>query len=182
MRLFLAIELPQPVRQYIGDLCGGLRSFPLSIVPPQNLHVTLKFLGDVPESEVPALSESLREAARGEASQVWADRAELLPPRGPIRVVAVGLGGEVSKLRRMHKSIEKGCGRQGFPPERRKYLPHITLARARQPHRGNERDDLSRAASKGLPSPPFDVEGVTLFESKLGPGPPQYIPLERLGG
>ena len=183
MRLFVAIELSEPAREHLADLCGGLR-FRLSIVPAQNLHVTVTFLGDVKESSVPSLTEALHEAWRelpAGAARVWADRAELLPTRGPVRVVAVGLGGDVVRVREVHRSVEEACERNGLPRESREYLPHITLARARQPLAPVLRDDMTAAISRHLPGPEFEVRGFTLFESRLGSGPPEYIPLARFG-
>ena len=182
MRLFLAIELPDAARTHLADLCGRLRTWKLAIVPPQNLHVTVKFFGNVEDVAVQALCGALREVASGEAAQVWADRCELLPPRGPVRVVAAGLGGDVGRLRSMHREIEKACEGQGFAPERRQYLPHVTLARARDGLPARERDEFPQALSKHFPGPQFNVSGFTLFESRLGGGPPQYIPVARFGG
>jgi 2'-5' RNA ligase len=179
MRLFLAIELPDPARKHLADLCGALRRLSVSIVPPQNLHITLKFLGEVEETAVPTLCDALRTTPVAETAQVRSEVVELLPPRGPVRVVAVGLGGEVGKLLQLHQAVEERCDAQGFPPESRRYLPHVTLARARDPLSVRARDELPELLSKHLPGPPFDVTGFTLFESRLGGGPPEYIRLAR---
>jgi 2'-5' RNA ligase len=182
MRLFLAIELPEDVRKHLADACGALRNWKLAIVPPQNLHITVKFLGDVSEGATPALCAALRGVAPGGAAELSADRCELLPPRGPVRVVAGGLGGDVGRLRAVHRAIEDACESQGFAPERRQYLPHVTLARAREGLPARERDEFPQILSKFFPGPTFGVTGFTLFESRLGGGPPQYIPLARFGG
>ena len=182
MRLFLGIELPEPVRSSLADLCGGLKYLRLSIVPPQNLHITLKFLGEADQAALLQLCEALRGLPAVEAAEVWPDRCELLPPRGPIRVVAAGLGGDVGKLRTLHQAVEEACEREGFARESRQYLPHITLARSREGLNPRVRDDLPQSLSKHLPGPAFEVTSFSLYESRLGIGPPQYIPLARFGG
>jgi 2'-5' RNA ligase len=182
MRLFLGIDLPDQVRKHLDDLCGTLRYLRVSAIPPQNLHITLKFLGEAEEAAVPPLCEALRGLTSLEPARVWADRCELLPTRGPVRVVAAGLGGDVGKLRTLHLAVEKACEREGFAPEARQYLPHVTLARARDGLTPHVRDELPQILSKHLPGPPLQVAGFVLYESRLGGGPPKYIPLYRFGG
>jgi RNA 2',3'-cyclic 3'-phosphodiesterase len=193
MRLFLAIELPEEVRQHLAT--WGPSYVPvvhtylkqrqidarLSVTPPQNLHVTLKFLGEVEESAVKPLCDALGSVPVEAASPVRAGHLELLPQRGPVRVVAAGLDGDVGRLERLYRAVEDACERERFAPERRPYLPHVTLARARDPLPGERRDRLREMLDRGFPGPNFEVRGFTLFESRLGAGPPQYIPLGRFG-
>jgi RNA 2',3'-cyclic 3'-phosphodiesterase len=192
MRLFLAIELPDPVRQHLADLTKDRRlenhvtsawgdDFPISVTIPQNLHVTLKFLGEVDESAVGPLREALARVETAPPARVFVAHAELLPPRGPVRVVSVGLDGDVGRVAQLQRDVEAACAEHGFPAERRAYLPHVTLARARSPLPPDVRDGLQAYLDRLLPGPPFDVNGFALFESKLGAGPPRYTPVARFG-
>src|SRR4051794_18825177 len=127
MRLFLAIELPEDVRQHLAT--WGESQVPLvhqyleerhidarlSVTPPQNLHVTLKFLGEVDESAVQRLRDALGSVPVELASPVRAAHVELLPERGPVRVVAAGLDGDVGRLARLYRAVEDACAREGFP-------------------------------------------------------------------
>ena len=192
MRLFLAIELPDPARQHLSELGGPnfiadfvtVRwgdDFGVSSTRPENLHVTLKFLGDVEESAVAGLIEALKQIRMEAPMRLRVDGVELLPPRGPIRVVAVGLDGD-GRLARLHRAVGACCEDFGCPAERRDYRPHITLARAKRPIPKPLRQDLLDLLKPKLPGPEFEAPGFTLFESRLGGGPPQYIPLARFGG
>lgn len=194
MRLFIAIELPDPVRRHLTECVGpALSEFNryledrqiesrLAAVAPANLHVTLKFLGEADEPAVAALTNALRTVSVERVEPLRAGHIELLPPRGPVRVVSAGLDGDVGRVVRLQSAVERACADQGFAPERRPFLPHITLARARDPVPHERRDRLRQMVERDLPGPDFATDGFTLFESQLGRGPPTYVPLARFGG
>jgi 2'-5' RNA ligase len=192
MRLFIAIELPEDVRQHLAKWSSSVPDVHaylqarriearLSVTPPQNLHVTLKFLGEVDESGVNALCDALGGVTVESAIPLRAERVELLPPRGPVRVVAAGLDGDVGRIARLHRAVEDACAHEGFSPERREYLPHVTLARARDLLPGDRRERIAEMLGGHFPGPDFEVAGLSLFESRLGAGPPQYVRLARFG-
>jgi 2'-5' RNA ligase len=194
MRLFLAIELPDDARQhlakwgpsYVPDVHAYLQQrqidFRLSVTTPENLHVTLKFLGEVHESALKGLCDALGNVRIETAAPVRAGQVNLLPSHGPIRVIAAGLDGDVGRLARLHRAIDDMCAREGFPTERRQYLPHVTLARARDPFPADKRVRISEMLGPHFPGPDFEVTGFSLFESRLGSGPPKYLRLARFGG
>lgn len=192
MRLFLAIELSDPVRQHLSELIArdsiaylvGVRygdDFGVSSTLPENLHVTLKFLGVVDESAVTELTDALNQVEVEAPMRLRAAFPDLLPPRGPIRVIAAGLDGDVNQLARLHRSVEDCCAGLGYPAERRDYRPHITLARAKRPIPKSLRQNLVDFLEARLPGPVFEAGSFSLVESRLGSGPPQYIPLARFG-
>jgi 2'-5' RNA ligase len=181
MRLFLAVELPESVRQQLAGL-PRTGNPAIKHTPPQNLHVTLKFLGEVEASAVDGLTDTLRQVTVERPAEVWAGHAVLLPPRGPVRVISAGLEGDVARVAALHADIESACAGHGFPPERRAFLPHVTLARPRQPLPASARQPLAELLNAHLPTPVFPARGFTLFESQLGSGPPRYTPLVRFGG
>jgi 2'-5' RNA ligase len=183
MRLFTAVELPQGVRDHLAALGRRLRAaggHGIKLVDPDSLHVTLKFLGDVADGRVAELSGALAGIVpAGAIGPLIADRAELLPPRGPVRVIAAGLGGDGGAVRRLFESIEGRCAELGFPAEKRDYRPHVTLARSRVPLPGSSREHITDVLAAGLPGPPFTVTHFTLFRSDLKPTGPQYTALAR---
>jgi len=181
MRLFIALELPEPVRQCLAGL-PRTDSRDINHTPPDNLHVTLKFLGEVDPSAVEALSDALRQVDVKPSADVWGGHAEILPPRGPVRVVSVGLDGDVAGVVALQAAVEAACVGQGFPREQRKFLPHVTLARARQPLPSSNRPRLAELLGDHLPTPRFSARGFTLMQSQLGAGPPKYVPVARFGG
>jgi 2'-5' RNA ligase len=193
MRLFTAIELPASVRNHLAGLARawaenwneellGLshNEYPrVSWVRPENLHVTLKFLGEVPEPDVPRVCEALSDCAFSEPMRLNVDHIECLPPRGPVRVIAAGVGGDVGRLILLHREIEDACGKIGFAPESREYRPHITLARAKVPLPRHVRESLSAAGGRHVPVPAFDVREFVLMESRLRPQGAEYLPVAR---
>jgi 2'-5' RNA ligase len=188
MRLFTAIELPDAVREHLARLIirkdaqesaivSWGRDYRVSRTRRENLHVTLKFLGEVDQAAVPPLCDTLGAITAQRSEEVWVGHAELLPPRGPVRVVAAGLDGDVGRLELLFRDVEARCEEQGFPRERRTYRPHITMQRCKDPLPTQMRDVLAENYALLLPGPRFRVESFALFESKLHPDAPEYIRL-----
>lgn len=183
MRLFTAIDLPQVVRDYVGGICGAwakvrtLRD--VTWVADQNLHITLKFLGELADERVAELCQSLRAIEPTGEALLWTDRLELFPLRGPVRVIALGLGSDSGKLQTLYRQIEAVAERFDIPREDRKYQPHITMGRARPPLEPHRRLGLIGAASDLLSGPQFNAAEFTLMQSVLKPEGPQYSPIAR---
>src|SRR4051812_26066668 len=138
MRLFVAIELPDDVRAALAAVQDRLRrAIPdgVSWVKPANLHMTMKFLGEVPDERLPAVVEALRAVtARGEL-RLATGRAAVMPPRGPARVLVADVDGEVEALKLLAAAIDDACAKIGFERERRPFRPPLTLGRLRPPRR-----------------------------------------------
>jgi 2'-5' RNA ligase len=183
MRLFLAIDLPDAVRKALGDLSARLKDDAdltgCSWVRADNLHITLKFFGEVPEATMPAICQSLNQVRLDASIRLKASRMELLPPHGPVRVIAAGLEGDRWRLEELHGQIEKRCADVGFPPEARKFRPHVTLARARRPLPPRTRHEIEQRTEGLLPSQELIVSEFVLMESRLKTDAAQYIPLAR---
>ena len=184
MRLFFAIELPDAVCGALAGLMQGLRrewggtGWPgVSWVREPNLHVTVKFLGEVPDADVPSLVEVMKQVPTTGPLRLRVGAAELLPPRGPVRVIAAGLAGDLPRLTQLHGAVEDACHAAGFPREGRAYRPHVTLARARKPLPGTARAKLIELLSAGPPGPEVDVTQLTLMQSKLQSGGSEYTPV-----
>lgn len=191
MRLFLAIELSDATRRVLGRmsqawrenwdeelLALGTECPPASWVRAENLHVTLKFLGEVPEREVPRICDALS-AISILAMRLQPDRIACLPERGPVRIISVGMGGELEKVDDLFEGIEQACEPLGFVRERRTFRPHITLARLRSSLPSHVRGRLTDAGAKHLPGPEFVAAEFVLMQSQLHPKGARYIPLAR---
>jgi 2'-5' RNA ligase len=181
MRLFLALELPDGVKQHLSGL-PRTNSSDIKHTPQANLHVTLKFLGEVEQSAAERLSEALRQMKVDPPTEVWAGHPVILPPRGPVRVISVGLDGDVARVVALQSAVESVCAEYGFRPEGRRYLPHITLARPRRPLPASNRQRLAALLNDHLPTPTFHADGFVLMQSHLGGPAPKYVPLARFGG
>ena len=181
MRLFTAIELPEPVRAHLLRVRAELLKSPdladaVSWVKPENLHVTLKFLGEVPDAALPKLTHSLA-AVSVEPTRLTPGRMVLFPQRGPVRVIAAGFAGDVERLSRLFADIEDACAAAGFEREGRAYTPHATLGRGR-PGRGGSglRRLRDETFERLFPGPAFTADRFVLMQSQLNPKGAIYTP------
>src|SRR5688572_2115785 len=177
MRLFTAIELPDDVRRHVADVATKARQAlesrdsrpPVSWTNESNLHVTLKFLGDVPEERVPELLAALRTIRLPPPPlRLRAESLEAFPSRGAARVLVVRIAGDVDRLAALHAAIEDRCAALGFERENRRYRPHVTIGRPRVPLRGMW-ETMEVAVSGRWPGPEFSSGTFSLVQSQLNP-------------
>jgi 2'-5' RNA ligase len=180
IRAFLAIELPDALHPGLAQVQGELKRSRADVrwVPVGNIHLTLKFFGNVPEDEIEALAQAARQAAAQAAPlQLQATSAGAFPsPQAP-RVVWMGLGGDVLPLTQLFYRLEKAFAALGYPPEGRSFNPHLTLGRVKSPA---NRERLAKMLEKLPPLnwPPFEVKELILFQSVLSPQGSKYTPLQ----
>lgn len=181
VRLFLALDLPEEHRAEIGRRAAPLKgSLPAARwVPPENLHLTLRFLGATDEAAIPGLVEVLRPAfAAGEPLELRVSGAGTFPPGRPARVAWVGIEGGPG-LRDLQRRVSGAAAEAlSLEPERRPFHAHATLARPRKPWNRRASEELVRAFEGGVGDPFRVTEGV-LYRSELGPGGARYTAFER---
>jgi len=175
LRLFVAIDLPEDVRESLGRLQSDLRRHDLPGLRwtrPEGVHLTLKFLGETPASSLAAIEGALARAVRG--AQPF--RLALGAPgtfgnrRGP-RVLWVDVEGDVKPLQQLQAAVERELAAAGFAPEERGFSPHLTLARVPQPPPPGLAERISRAlAAVAAPRGEIEVTEVVLMRSRLQPG------------
>jgi len=178
MRLFLAIELPDDVRSHLLEVRKRLEiALPkISYTRPENLHLTLKFLGGVEPKKFDAITESLAKISTS-AIDLRATAIDCFPSRGPIRIVTAALDGSLPPLRALVESIEQRCNFLGFDKEQRAYRPHVTLARARPVLSPKFRQLASDATVDLWPGPSFLPNEFVLMDSQLSPAGSKYTPV-----
>ncbi|GAB4340188.1 MAG: RNA 2',3'-cyclic phosphodiesterase [Desulfobulbaceae bacterium] len=169
-RLFVAIDLPEEIKERLTPLCCGLPG--ARWVAPEQLHLTLRFIGDVDST----VFRDVREALAGVRSDGFRLRLEgmgFFPPRGKPRVVWVGVP-RSDQLLRLRNRVESALVAAGLEPEGRKYAPHITLARLKNTPAGKVGDFLAR---NGLfMTGEFPVTAFFLYSSVLNTkGAKHYI-------
>jgi len=183
MRVFIAIELPQQTLDAIEKQTTRLRqtigSDIIRWVPPQNMHLTLKFIGDIAASHVDFLKQMImQEAATHSQFEMQVGGLGSFPNSRMPRILWVGLHAP-AELASLHKGIEAGSSRLGYEKEERPFSPHLTLGRARQ---NTEPAELTkvRAALDTIQLGNIAntrVDSVHLFKSDLQPGGSVYTKL-----
>ena len=167
MRAFIAIEASQEVRDAVTVLVAELESRMRGArwIPPQNLHLTLRFLGNIEGEAAAAISDELRSlAARYAPFRVELRGIGLFPsPRRP-RVLGALIPQPPRELLLLQRQLEDMVVEQGFPPEERAFAPHLTFARFRKPG-GDLRRIQSELDSRALGF--LSVDEVIFFESAL---------------
>ncbi len=124
-RLFVAIDLPVNIRERLSFMCCGLPG--ARWLDPEQMHLTLRFIGDVNSTIFQDVREALTEV-RGEMFSMQLEGVGFFPPRGNPRVVWAGIR-KNEQLVQIRNRVESVLIRAGLKPEGRKYSPHITLAR-----------------------------------------------------
>ena len=173
IRCFIAVELPEELRDKLDTLHAQLKSGDqpgVKWVNPYSIHLTLKFLGSVAPDRISPITRAMAEVAKG-ASPLTLQVGGLgvFPNVRRVQVAWVGLGGEVEKLAHLQQGIESALAGLGFAPERRRFTPHLTLARLRDRASPEERQRLGQliAETRFEPDYSFPVEAISLMRSQL---------------
>jgi len=128
LRCFVAIELPEGMRDGIGQVEESLHIPGLRLVKPNLCHITLKFLGDVPMDKIEKVCKALG-SVQADPFDIKVRGMGAFPGRS-IRVVWLGLEGDFADL---FRKVEDSLGPLGFEREARKFSPHVTLGRVGRP-------------------------------------------------
>jgi 2'-5' RNA ligase len=181
MRLFIAINFPDSLRremaQWVQSLAGAIPDpeHRLHWVKEEQLHLTLKFLGETREDRLPRLHQALKMAATDHPS-FSLSLAKLGHFGG--RVVWLGLETGTQEVTKLAESIEEGCDALGFVRENRHFHPHITLARSKVNPGTIRLADLPPPIAQKTFGPLSVIE-VGLIRSTLTPRGSAYETLER---
>jgi 2'-5' RNA ligase len=185
LRLFIALEPPELVRRRLAALevelkrAAGPAADQVKWVPVENVHLTLQFLGAVPEERRAAVETAVREAAAGAAALHLEVRgAGAFPSGRRARVLWAGVEGEVGPLSQLVGELGRRLAPLGYPPEERAFSPHLTLGRSRDP-RGLPGLAAALARCGEGPGARWPVSEVVLFQSLLSPHGARYEPLAR---
>lgn len=172
IRCFIAIELPDEIREGLGRLISRLKykAPDAKWVLPAGIHLTLKFLGSIDSSRVPEITDAIADSAFG----IPPFSLELIdmgafPSLSRVRVIWIGIQGETDRLLQLQKRIDTNLDILGFPSETREFAPHLTLARVRERATPAERQQLGQiiAATKVPSIGKFTAASVSLIRSQL---------------
>ena len=163
-RLFVALSLPDTVRDIVAQLAEPLPG--VNWTRPEQLHVTLRFLGGVEDERIPALIERL-EPVHVEPFILPLEGVGTFPPKRPPRVLWLGVGKGHPRLFQLRQRLDDALLSTGLQLDVRTFHPHITLARCAENAAAAVAGWSQR--HRDASAPPFRVEAFDLFSSELRP-------------
>jgi 2'-5' RNA ligase len=172
-RIFIAIDLSEEARsrvsQYISDLRDAFPGLRVGWERPEKLHLTLKFLGDVNDEQLGAVKNAVANAARQSPHfRLRLEGTGVFPSARKARILWLGLTERGDNLREIFNMIETELLENiGFEKEARKFNPHLTIARLREPERSRGLVDLHLASH--FEPVEFEVTDVVVYHSELLP-------------
>jgi 2'-5' RNA ligase len=181
-RIFCAIELPATIRERvllsIADLKEVVPDARVSWARETSLHLTLKFLGEIPPTSVPDFSNALARAVVGMKSfPIRFEETGAFPTRGQPRVLWIGTNDYSGKLAELHAKVEEESALAGFAREARSFHPHLTIARLRNPQHAR----VLAATHKQMKFEPVEVtvSELLVIRSELSSEGSNYTVLSR---
>lgn len=181
IRLFVAIELPPLMLDALAAAMSELRAASadagLRWVRPDGTHLTLKFLGETDEEDLPGIIAALRDVSRRSAPiEIASGALGSFGGARNIRVIWAGVSGQIEALATLASEIDGALAPLGFSPETRAYNPHLTLARVRDDVPPDERRRIYEIVARtAAPAPvSFVATAISLMESKLQRGGAVY--------
>ncbi len=180
VRTFLAIDLPDTQNEIIRRHQAQWKSLKADIrwVSPTNIHLTLKFLGEIEEIRTKDVIAACRDiCSRNSAFSLALMGTGTFPgPKRP-RVLWIGVGGETGHLYRLQRELELALEERGFPRDERAFSPHLTVGRLRSLHGSLRPIDIF--IHDEINSPPFLVSELVVYKSLLFPRGPIYKAMAR---
>ena len=180
-RTFICIEIPPSIKARIGDLQSALRlrDGAISWVRPANIHLTIKFLGDVAASRMPGLQAAAERAcASVPAFDLRVNGSGCFPSANNPRVLWIGLDPIPDELRRLQSNVEIELERAGFAREAKPFSPHLTIGRVRDATKS--KTAVEQLLVTGFEAAEFRVSQVIVMRSELHPSGSIYSPLAQI--
>jgi 2'-5' RNA ligase len=175
-RTFIAVEIDAAVRAKAEELIKILRASQADVkwVEPRNLHLTLQFLGDVPESQIAEVVSAVkRGAAEVEPFSLEIRGAGAFPNPGKPRTIWFGAKDGSQQMADLHDHIALALAELGYQDEDRRFQTHLTLGRVKSPKNVSQLGPLLRT-NANFPTGILEIDHVTVFSSRLEHGGPIY--------
>ncbi len=175
MRSFIAIDLSSPVRESLAKLQTELKKCGADVrwVKPENIHLTLKFLGNIGEQTIDGIVKMVERCCKGlNIFDIEVSGVGVFPHVRAPRVLWAGISGD-GALEELQRKIEDGAASLGFERENRRFAPHLTLGRFRSSAGKRTLTDKIEQY-KDNKFGPVTVDSVMIMRSDLGPGGAKY--------
>jgi len=181
-RVFCATELPLDIRKSITRHAASLREqlpeIHASWSREESIHLTLKFLGDLPVVRVESLSHAAERAAQVvQPFEIGIEGCGSFPPHGQPRVLWTGIDDPAGGLKLLYRALEDECAREGFACETRPFHPHLTVARLRKPQGSRQLAQLHK--DMGFARTTFRAGDLCVIRSELSPQGSRYTVIAR---
>ncbi len=181
VRTFIAIEIPDAIQQKIAAIITPLSVLPDKItwVKPQNLHLSLRFLGEVGIKRLEKIKSAIKQAAKTcQPFQLDFTNVGVFPDTKRPRVIWLGIGDATGQSGKLHHELQEGLEICGFTPEKRAFKPHLTLGRIRKLK--DSKQLIAKLQGLSIPKlAPLQVTHLSLMQSQLRPQGPIYTELDR---
>ncbi|MDJ0783831.1 MAG: RNA 2',3'-cyclic phosphodiesterase [Desulfosarcinaceae bacterium] len=179
IRAFIALELPASTRSALADLQATLKPEFTAVrwVRPAGIHLTLKFLGDIPEHQVNAIGKTLRAAAdERHALATVIKGLGVFPGVRKARVIWAGLAGDTAAILAIQQDVDAALATLGFPRDRRRFKAHLTLGRFKKAPPAPELVRILETCSDYAPVA-LPLTRLVLYRSELRPQGARYTSL-----
>ncbi len=176
VRAFIAIDLPEEVRGELTRIQSRLKTPGqdyVKWVDPDGIHLTLKFLGDIAEEKIADITAAMTISVQGvQPFSLSIKELGVFPNPNHTQVVWVGLIGQLDTLSYLHKQLEDNLEKLGFAAEKRRFSPHLTLARIRNHALPIQRQSFGKLVSETAfeSDKTVKVTAISLIKSQLTPG------------
>jgi 2'-5' RNA ligase len=179
MRCFIAIDIDEKIRSALGDLQQQLQNGvdvkkgDVNWVNPDNIHLTLKFLGEIKDEKVAEICNIVKDVAdRHKSFELDIESVGHFGGRSP-KVLWVGTGKGAENLLELQEDIEESLASAGWPEETREFAGHLTLCRIRHPAAGAKLAQVSEDY-KDFKLGTMPADSVSVYQSELKPSGPVY--------
>jgi 2'-5' RNA ligase len=179
IRTFIAIELPEKIIYTIGKVQEEIKSYGFKIrwVRPENIHLTLKFLGDIKEADTENVARAVCESVTGYPPiSLMVKGIGVFPGIIRPRVIWLGVSNQIDVLTTLQKTLDEKLKAMGFPKEKRPFKGHLTLGRINSKIDPKKLHDVLKEFTQ-FESEPFFADRIILYQSDLKPKGPVYTKL-----
>jgi 2'-5' RNA ligase len=176
IRTFIAVKLPDHVIRNLAELQRDLKKYGLRIKwsRPENIHLTLKFLGDVRPDDVDPVCRVVNDAVKGFTPiSLCTAGVGFFPGIRRPRILWTGISGQLDLLEKLHKAIDTGLSAVGFSRDARGFTGHLTIGRFKGQQNPESLIDMMKTYAD-MVSDEFLVDTVSVYKSDLKPSGPIY--------
>lgn len=180
IRAFIAFPLPELITTRICDIQERLKSYGLPVrwVKPENVHLTLKFLGEVSLSTITGIAEVIEDTVRDFSPLILFTKGlGVFPGIKKPRILWIGISGDIKPLSEIQANLETNMEIKGFAKENRPFKSHLTLGRVKGDIHPENLIDILRSFSD-FSSEPFEAKELVLYKSELKPSGALYTKLQ----